>query len=80
MVLNRRNLLGLALLAGLAPLATDARAQAPKEIRVDFATYNGREAAIIVLPDRGSGYEVWAVDPSCGPDGAGILAFKAIAS
>ncbi len=51
-----------------------------RPLAVDFATYDGREAAIIVLPARGSGYEVWAVDPSCGPDGAGILAFKAIAS
>ncbi len=50
MVLNRRNLLGLALLAGLAPLATDARAQAPKEIRVDFATYN---PVSLVLKERG---------------------------
>jgi sulfonate transport system substrate-binding protein len=50
MVLNRRNLLGLALLAGFAPLGTDARAQAPKEIRVDFATYN---PVSLVLKEKG---------------------------
>jgi len=47
-------------------------------VAVDFSTFQDREAAIILLPGPGGGYEVWAVDPTCGPDGDGVLAFSTL--
>jgi hypothetical protein len=52
------------------------RAVAP--IAVDFSTYQNREAAIVLLPAPDGGYEVWAVDPTCGPDGDGVLGFSTL--
>jgi hypothetical protein len=49
-----------------------------RPVAVDFARYEGREAAVIVLPGRTGGYEAWAVDPTCGPEGDGLLVVKQI--
>ncbi len=49
--INRRNVLGIAAsLATVAFVSTNASAQSPKEIRVDFATYN---PVSLVLKERG---------------------------
>ena len=50
MTLSRRFLLSVGLAAGLAGLAGSALAQAPKEIRLDFATYN---PVSLVLKEKG---------------------------
>jgi len=47
-------------------------------VAVDFAMFQNREAAIVLLPGRDGGYEVWAVDPTCGPDGDGVLGFSTL--
>ena len=56
--------------------AIDSRGEQP--IAVDLARYERREAAIVVLPGRDGGYEVWAVTRTCGPGGDGTLKFAAI--
>jgi sulfonate transport system substrate-binding protein len=50
MNLSRRSLFALSLAAGLGSLASGALAQAPKEIRIDFATYN---PVSLVLKEKG---------------------------
>lgn len=46
---------------------------------VDIARYQQREAAVIVLPGRGGGYEAWAVSPDCGIEGdAGTLTYAVL--
>src|SRR3954467_6454477 len=50
MTMSRRSLLSFGLAVGFAPLAGGAFAQAPKEIRLDFATYN---PVSLVLKEKG---------------------------
>ncbi|HEX2724993.1 MAG TPA: aliphatic sulfonate ABC transporter substrate-binding protein [Beijerinckiaceae bacterium] len=50
MNLSRRSLFALSLAAGLGSLTTGVLAQAPKEIRIDFATYN---PVSLVLKEKG---------------------------
>jgi sulfonate transport system substrate-binding protein len=50
MNLTRRSLLSVTFAAGLASLSGHASAQAPKEIRIDFATYN---PVSLVLKEKG---------------------------
>jgi hypothetical protein len=43
---------------------------------VDLATYEGREAAILLLTAAdGRGHEVWAVERSCAPGAEGALKY-----
>jgi hypothetical protein len=49
-------------------------------VAVDFGTFDGREAAIIVLAVPGGGYEVWAVARDCGPGQENALAIERIPS
>jgi hypothetical protein len=45
-------------------------------VAVDLATYEGREAAILVLTRAdGSGHEVWAVERTCAPGAEGALKY-----
>jgi hypothetical protein len=41
---------------------------------VDLAKYGGREAAIIVVPATGAGYDVWVVARTCAPGSDGTIA------
>ena len=50
MTFTRRSLLSVTFAAGLAGLSSPALAQAPKEIRIDFATYN---PVSLVLKEKG---------------------------
>jgi hypothetical protein len=43
-------------------------------VAIDLARYDGQEAAIIVLPADGGGYEVWVVARDCRPDNDGSIA------
>ena len=42
-------------------------------VAVDLATYNDREAAILVLPGTGGGYDVWSVARTCQPGNDGTV-------
>ncbi|WP_285592998.1 hypothetical protein [Kineosporia sp. NBRC 101731] len=42
-------------------------------VAVDLATYNGREAALIVLPGASGGYDVWIVARTCQPGDDGTI-------
>jgi hypothetical protein len=45
-------------------------------VAVDLATYEGREAAILLLaPAEGGGHEVWAVERSCSSGSEGALKY-----
>jgi hypothetical protein len=45
-------------------------------VAVDLATYEGREAAILLLTAaEGSGHEVWAVERTCAPGAEGALKY-----
>ncbi len=50
----------------------------PQPIAIDFARYEGGDAAIILLAARDGGYEVWAVSRTCGPDDSGVRGFVTI--
>jgi hypothetical protein len=52
--------------AGVRPLA------------VDLGSFNGQEAAIIVLPAPDKGYEVWAVARTCGPQDDGTISYRVV--
>jgi hypothetical protein len=47
-------------------------------VAVDFGTYQGRQAAIVVVTGGNGGYDVWVVNRDCRPEAATPLAFKRI--
>jgi len=49
-------------------------------VAVDLATYNGQEAALIVLPGTTDGYEVWVVARTCQPGADGTIAVVEVGS
>ena len=65
-----------ALRACLSALGLDGQ----QPIAVDLARYQGREAAVIVMPGDGSGYVIWAVARDCRPGADGTLDYVRVAS
>jgi hypothetical protein len=62
--------------ARLAACLTALGVSAARLVAVDLATYEGREAAILLLTAAdGRGHEVWAVERSCGPGAEGALKY-----
>ena len=50
-----------------------------RPLLVDLATYNGKPAAILVLPSATHGRELWVVSRTCAPNGKdGTVLFKAL--
>jgi hypothetical protein len=56
--------------------AIDAEDLSP--VAVDFARFNGREVALLVLPSPSKEYEVWAVSRSCKPGADGTQFFQIV--
>ena len=46
---------------------------------VDLATYNGKPAAVLVLPGASGGQEIWVVSRTCAPGTDGTMLFKKLA-
>jgi hypothetical protein len=62
--------------ARLAACLTALGVPAARLVAVDLATYEGREAAILLLTAAdGRGHEVWAVERSCAPGAEGALKY-----
>jgi hypothetical protein len=49
-----------------------------RPLAVDLASFEGQEAAIIVLPAREKGYEVWAVARTCNKDDDGTISYQVV--
>lgn len=56
--------------------ALDAADLSP--IAVDFARFEGREVAMLVLPSPDGSYEVWAVSRTCRPNADGTQFFRIV--
>lgn len=54
------------------------KAEELSPIAVDFATFDGREVALVVLPSPAQEYEVWAVSRSCSPGADGTQFFQIV--
>ena len=59
--------------AALQACLTAIGAAGAQPVAVDLARYAGREAAIIVLPADGGGYDVWVVARDCRPGNDGTI-------
>lgn len=59
--------------AALRECLTAIGAAQVEPVAVDLAKYAGREAAIIVLPADGGGYDVWVVARDCRADSDGAI-------
>ena len=49
-----------------------------RPLAVDLASFQGQEAAIIVLPAREQGYEVWAVARTCSAADDGTISYQVV--
>lgn len=57
---------------------TELDAGNAQPVAVDLARYQGREAAVLVVPSVGGGYDVWVVARDCRPGAGGELAFTTV--
>jgi hypothetical protein len=66
--------------AALRACLKDIGAGDAQPVAVDLARYANQEAAIIVLPADGGGYDVWVVARDCRPGTDGTIAFVTVKS
>ena len=65
--------------ARLAACLGALRVTPDRLVAVDLATYEGREAAILLLTAAGgTGHEVWAVERTCAPGAEGALKYTSL--
>jgi hypothetical protein len=64
--------------AGLAGCLTALNARPDRVVAVDLATYDEREAAVIVLTANGGGYEVFVVERTCSAADDHTLAYQEV--
>ncbi len=64
----------------LAECLAALNVESQQPIAVDFARFEGEDAAIIVMAARDGGYQVYAVRRTCGPDDSGALKSTTAAS
>jgi predicted anti-sigma-YlaC factor YlaD len=64
--------------AGLKACLAALNAPSAVPLLVDLATYNGKPAAVLVLPSATNGQELWVVSPTCAPNKDGTLLFKSL--
>jgi hypothetical protein len=64
--------------AGLAGCLSALGTPSARPQLVDLATFEGKPAAVIVLPGQDGGREIWVVSPTCSPGKDGLRYFTAV--
>lgn len=64
--------------AGVAACLSAIGAPGATPLLVDVARYQGRPAAVVVLPASGGGREIWVVSPTCSPGQDGTRYFTTL--